>query len=304
MKHFRDDKGMQMTKGDAVFTIVDYVLLALVSVIVLYPLIYVVSCSFSDPISVMECKVYLWPVNASLKSYKQVFEYTPIWIGFRNSLAYTFLGTLLNLVLTLLIAYPLSTRDLPGKGVVSKILLFTMLFNAGIIPNYIWMRNLGLVDNFWVMILPTSVSAYNVFVTRTYMENTLSAEIREAAEIDGCSDFRFFIQMVIPLSGAIIAVMVLFYGTVHWGEYFNALVYLRSQQLYPLQIFLRNILIANTIEGDLLGAIDPEEAALKEAMKETLKYGIIVVSTLPMMIIYPFVQKFFVKGVMIGSVKG
>lgn len=292
------------TKGDLAFLIVDDVILALVVLLVLYPLIYVVSCSFSDPIAVMESRVVLWPVRISLQSYKQVFEYTPIWVGFRNSIAYTVVGTALNLVLTLLLAFPLSAGELPGKKIVLGMLTFTMLFNAGTIPNYIWMRNLGLIDSFWALILPCGLTAYNVFVTRTYMQNTLTAELREAAEIDGCSDFRFFLQMALPLSGAIIAVMMLFYGTVHWGEYFNALIYIRSKELFPLQIYLRNILIANTIDGDLLGSLDPEEAAMREALQETLKYGIIVISTLPMMLLYPFVQKFFVKGVMIGAVKG
>lgn len=294
----------RQTKGDVAFFAVDYAILVLVILLVLYPLIYVLSCSFSDPISVMESKVVLWPVNISLQSYSQVFAYTPIWIGFRNSIAYTVVGTALNLVLTMLLAFPLSAKELPGKKIVLGMLTFTMLFNAGTIPNYIWMRNLGLIDNFWVLILPCGLTAYNVFVTRTYMQNTLTEELREAAEIDGCSDFRFFLQIALPLSGAIVAVMMLFYGTVHWGEYFNALIYIRSKELYPLQIFLRNILIANSIEGDLLGSLDPEEAALREALQETLKYGIIVVSTLPMMLLYPFVQKFFVKGVMIGAVKG
>ena len=294
----------RITKGDRAFFIIDYIVLSLVVLLVIYPLVYVLSCSFSDPIAVMESKVVLWPVDISLQSYEQVFAYTPIWIGFRNSLLYTVVGTALNLVLTLLLAFPLSAKELPGKKAVLGILTFTMLFNAGTIPNYIWMRNLGLIDNFWVMILPCGLTAYNVFVTRTYMANTLTQELREAAEIDGCSDFRFFLRIALPLSGAIIAVMMLFYGTVHWGEYFNALIYLRSKELFPLQIFLRNILIANNIEGDLLGSIDPEEAALREALQETLKYGIIIVSTLPMMLLYPFVQKFFVKGVMIGAVKG
>ena len=294
----------RQTKGDRIFFALDYAVLVFVVLVVVYPLIYVLSCSFSDPLAVMESKVVLWPVNISLQSYKQVFEYTPIWIGFRNSIAYTVIGTSLNLVLTMLLAFPLSARELPGKKIVLGLLTFTMLFNAGTIPNYIWMRNLGLIDNFWVLILPCGLTAYNVFVTRTYMQNTLTEELREAAEIDGCSDFRFFLQIALPLSGAIVAVMMLFYGTVHWGEYFNALIYIRSKELYPLQIFLRNILIANNIEGDLLGSLDPEEAALREALQETLKYGIIVVSSLPMMLLYPFVQKFFVKGVMIGAVKG
>lgn len=292
------------SRADRAFYAIDFMLLAFVAIIVAYPIVYVVSASFSDPIAISEGRVFLLPVAPTLENYRAVLTYSQLWVGYRNSLFYTFAGTLLNLALTLLMAFPLSERDLPLKKLFMGLLTFTMLFSGGLIPSYLLMKNLGFIDTIWVMIIPGGIAVYNVIVTRTFLETTIPRELREATQIDGCSDFRMFISIVLPLSGAIIAVMALFYGTAHWGAYFNAMIYLRSSNLLPLQVVLRNILLLNTADAEMIDAFDPEVAAKMEALKNSLKYSIIVLATVPMLVMYPFVQRYFVKGVMIGSIKG
>ncbi|NLZ88926.1 MAG: carbohydrate ABC transporter permease [Clostridiales bacterium] len=292
------------TRGDRIFMVINYVILGLIGLAVAYPIIYVLSASFSDPIAITEGKVFLLPVGPTLENYSAVVNYSQLWTGYRNSIFYTIAGTALNLVLTLLMAYPLSEKVFPFKRLFMGLLTFTMLFNGGLIPTYLLMRQLGFIDTIWVLIIPGGVSVYNVIVTRTFLESSVPQELREAAEIDGCSHFRIFIRVALPLSGAIIAVMALFYGTGHWGAYFNAMIYIRTANLQPLQVVLRNILLLNTADAELIDAYDPEVAAKMEALKNSLKYSIIVLATAPMLIIYPFVQKYFVKGVMVGSLKG
>ena len=288
---------------DKIVYFLNYVFLSLLLVIVLYPLIYIVSCSFSSGNALMEGKVKLLPVEFTLDSYAAVFKYKSIWTGYKNSILYTIMGTVVSIVLTLFAAYPLSRDDFKGKKIITGIFLFTMMFSGGLIPSYLLIKNLGLMDTVWAVILPGSVSAYNMIVARTFFIQTIPKELLEAAEMDGCSDFHFFAKIVIPLSTPIIAVLCLWVAVGIWNGYFNAMLYINSESKYPLQLILRRILLLSQVNLNSTN-IDPAKIEKNRYLSEMLKYGTIIISTLPLMIIYPFVQKYFVKGVMIGSVKG
>lgn len=302
MQATRTKKKIKLPLDDKIYFVVINIILALLLLVVLYPLIYVVSASFSSPYAVSTGKVILWPVEFSLEGYKAVFENRDIVTGYANTIFYTVSATLVNLVVTLSCAYPLSRKDLPGRDFFMLIFTFTMIFNGGLVPTYILMRNLKLINTAWAIILPGAMSVYNMIITRTFMSSSIPSDLLEAAHIDGCSDFRYFFSIVLPLSKAIIAVLVLFYAIGHWNAYFNAFLYLNDRKKFPLQIILREILLANEVDANLV--MDPEVAAAKQGMAELLKYSLILVSTVPVMCLYPLVQKYFVKGVMIGSIKG
>lgn len=293
--------GIKDTKTDKIFTIVNYTILCILLIIFLYPLIFIVSSSFSSTQAVVAGRVKLWPIDFSLEGYKAVFAYKQIWTGYGNSLFYMIVGTTINVTLTILAAYPLSRKDFYGRNIFMFIFLFTMLFSGGLIPTYILVNNLGMVNTRWAMIIPNAMSVFNVIITRTYFRMTIPDELHEAAKIDGCNDFRFLWSVVLPLSGPIIAVMSLFYAVGHWNTFFNALIYLRDQQLFPLQLILNNILVQNEIDPEMF--TDVESQAAIAGLRELLKYSVIVVASIPVLVIYPFVQKHFVKGIMIGSLK-
>ena len=295
-------KNKKITQDKVVY-FVNYILLALLSIAVLYPLIYVVSCSFSSGEALMSGRVKFLPVEPTLLSYKTVFKYDAIWTGYLNSIVYTFVGTIISIVLTLFAAYPLSRSDFRGGSILMKLFLFTMMFNGGLVPTYLLVRNLGMVDTIWAVVLPTAVNAYNIIVARTFFRQTISRDLQEAAELDGCSDFKFFTKIAIPLSMPIIAVLCLWVAVALWNGYFNPLIYINSQEKYPLQLVLRRILLMSQVDfGN--SAVDPKVVMENQFLSQMLRYGTIIISSLPLMIIYPFVQKYFVKGVMIGSVKG
>lgn len=287
---------------DKIFYVAVYIILGLLTLITLYPLIYIVSASFSDPYAVLAGRVFLTPVGFSLEGYKRIFANDRVLTGFANSIFYTVIGTVINIVMTVLAAYPLSRKELKGGNLVMMLFSFTMIFNAGMIPNYILMRDLNLLNTRLVMLLPGAISAYNMIIARTFFQTNIPRELLEAAQMDGCSDARFLISVVLPLSKAILAVLMMFYCTVHWNSYFNAFLYLSNDQLYPLQIVLRDILIqAQTAASDVS---DAENALEIQGLAESMKYSLMIVSTIPMMIIYPFAQKYSTQGVMIGSIKG
>ncbi|TVY03962.1 carbohydrate ABC transporter permease [Paenibacillus cremeus] len=288
--------------GDRIFNVVNYVILSLFFLTVLYPLVYIVSASFSSSDAVISGKVWLWPVDPGLKGYKAVFEYKAIWTGFGNSLFYTVVGTVINVILTLIAAYPLSRKDFVFRNGIMFIFVFTIMFSGGIIPNYLLVKDLGLLDTRWAMILPSALSVFNVIITRTYFQTNIPHEMLEAAQVDGCTDWKFLSRIVLPLSGPIIAVITLFYAVGHWNSYFNALLYLKDRNLYPLQLVLRSILVQNQIDPSMV--TNEEDLVARQGLADLLKYSLIVVATVPVLIIYPFVQKHFVKGVMIGSIKG
>lgn len=288
--------------GDRVFNVVNYVVLSLFFIIVLYPLIYIVSASFSSSEAVVSGRVWLWPVEPTLDGYRAVFGYKKITVGFWNSFLYTVFGTLISVVLTIMAAYPLSRKDLIGKNVFMFLFVFTMLFNGGLIPTYLLIKDLGMLDTRWAVILPSALSVWNMIITRTYFMMNIPDELLEAAKIDGCNDFKFISRIVLPLSAPILAVITLFYAVGQWNQFFSALIYLKNPDLYPLQLVMRDILVQNQVDLEMIN--DVREAAAKAGLSELLKYSLIIVASLPVLIIYPFVQKHFVKGVMIGSLKG
>ncbi len=290
------------SKADRLFVILNNSLLLFSFIIVVYPLLYIVSNSLSAPSAVISRKVWLFPVEFDLISYKAVFSNSQIANGYLNSLIYMASGTVISVMLTMLLAYPLSRKEFYGRHFVTKFILFTMLFTGGIIPLYLVVRNLHLYDTRWAIILPNAITVWNVIIARTFLSENISDELYDAAQIDGCSDIRFLFSFVFPLSGAIVAVLALFYAVGQWNKYFDALLYLQSQELYPLQIVLRNILIINKNTPSM--TTDVAAAIRAQGLSETIRYALIVVASLPLLILYPFVQRFFVKGVMIGSVKG
>lgn len=287
---------------DRIFMAVNNIFLIIALLIVIYPIIYIVSASFSSTRAVTSGRVWLYPVEFSLEGYKAIFENKYIVTGYANTFFYTFFGTAVNIVMTIMAAYPLSRKDFYGRNVLMFMFTFTMIFNGGLIPTYILINNLKMVNTRWVMIIPGALGVWNVIVTRTYYQNNISDEILEAAQLDGCNDIQFICRIVLPLSKAITAVMVLFYAVGHWNQFFTAFIYLNKKELFPLQIVLRDILIMNTIESEMI--TDPELMAAKQGLADLLKYSLIVVASVPVMCIYPFVQKYFVKGVMIGAIKG
>lgn len=294
---FTSDRG-----ADRIFNIVNYVILAIFLISVAYPLIYVFSASLSDPQAVISGRMWLWPVDVTLDGYRAVLRNSRIVTGFQNSLFYTVAGTLVSVVLTLLAAYPMSRRDLAGRNVIMFFFVFTLLFGGGLIPTYLVVRETGLLNTRWAMIIPTALSVYNMIITRTFFQTTIPDELLEAAQIDGCSDFRFLRDVVIPLSGPIIAVNALFYAVAQWNQYFSALIYLTDPNLFPLQLILREILVQNQV--DLTQIADIDQLMQRQNLQDLLKYSLIVVASAPVLIIYPFVQKHFVRGVLIGSLKG
>lgn len=290
------------SREDKIFNIIIHIIIAALLVIVAYPLIFVLSSSFSSKDAVTNGKVFLFPVDFSLEGYEAVFKKNDVIIGYRNTFIYTIIGTMINLFLTMIAAYPLSRKDLPfGKGL-TLLFTFTMIFSGGMIPTYMLVKSVGLINKPAVMVLVGSISAYNLIIARTFIQNNIPTELLEASRIDGCSDFLYFAKIVLPLSKSVIAVLTLYYAITHWNSYFNAFIYLNNRKYWPLQLYLREILLENQIDASQI--VDPELQEAKQGMANLLKYSLIVVSTIPVMLLYPFIQKHFVTGVMIGSVKG
>ena len=291
------------TTEDRVFNGFVTAILLFAILIVAYPIIYIVSASFSNSQDVMAGRVWLWPVNFSLEAYKAVFNYDEILTGYRNSLIYTASGTVVSLVVTTLCAFCLSRKDFYGRKVVGFLVLFTMLFNAGLLPNYLLIsKTLGWSNTIWALIIPNAMNAWYVILMRSYFENSIPSELFEASDIDGCSVYRQLWNIALPLSGPIMAVIALYSAVGIWNSYFDALIYIDAKDLKPLQLVLRSILILN--EADMSTVPDLKDMANRQAMYNLLKYAVIVVSSAPLLIMYPFVQKYFVKGIMVGSVKG
>lgn len=288
--------------GDKIFMSIVYLLLAFALLIVLLPLVYIVSASFSDPQAVISNEVWLFPVRPTLRGYAAVFKNSNIVMGFANSFFYMIVGTAVNIVMTVLCAYPLSRKEFTARNKIAMFFVFTMYFSGGLVPSYMLVKSLGLVNTRLALIIPTAMSTYNVIICRTYFVNTIPDELYEAGQLDGCTPIKYLIKIVLPLSKPIIAVLVLYYGIAKWNSYFDAIVYLRDHNLMPLQIILREILILNQIDYTMVS--DAASVAAQRGLVDLLKYSTIVVASLPVICIYPFVQKYFVKGVMIGAVKG
>ena len=296
--------------NNGIFNIVIYVLLLFLAVIMLYPLLFVLSASFSDPKAVAGGEMLLLPVRPSLEGYRYLLQYKEIWAGYLNTVFYMFLGTLLNLAATLPCAYAMSRKDLKGQKYLMIFFMITMYFSGGMIPGYLNIKSLGLLDTRSIILINGLVSTFNLIVARTYFLTAIPWEIQEAAVIDGCNDFQSFGKIVFPLSKAITVVMTLYYGVGRWNSYFTEMIYLKDRGKFPLQLFLREILTKSTFAKTAMAdgmsfSAEQMMALIKQAdTANMIKYGVIVISALPMLIIYPFLQKYFEQGVMIGSVKG
>ncbi|OKP89871.1 sugar ABC transporter permease [Paenibacillus helianthi] len=299
--------GVRETGRDKVFLIINYIYVLLALVIVAYPVIYMISASFSDPKYVGSGEMWLWPRGFTLKGYQIVFENSKIWTGYANTICYTLLGTAINLVVTMPAAYALSRKDFVGRNFFMGMFMITMFFGGGLVPTYILVKNLGMVNTVWSIVIPSAASIWNIIVARTFFQSSIPKELQDAAQIDGCTNMRLFVKIILPLSMPIIAVMALFYGVGNWNSYFSALIYLNDESKYPLQLILRQILVLQEMSAQAGGAMDSASAAAlnnKAEVASLVKYAVIIVSTVPIIAVYPFLQRYFVQGVMIGSVKG
>ena len=290
---------VKLSHSDRIYYLIVNIICTLILLIVLDPLVFVISSSFSDPNRIAGHGVLLWPVGFSTEGYKAVFEYSDVLVGYKNTIIYTVLGTVINVAMTMICAYPLARKTLPFRNAFMFFFSLVMFIDGGLIPNYILIQKLGIMNTIWTMLLPGAISVYNMIITRTFIQTNIPEEMLEATQVDGCSDARFFFSFVLPLSKAILAVISLYYAVRHWNEWFNAFIYLDDRSKYPLQLFLREILIANA--NSTMAEANSVDGM--QFLDELIKYCSIIVSTVPILIAYPFVQKYFVTGVMIGSVK-
>jgi putative aldouronate transport system permease protein len=292
-------------RSDRVFEIINFIFLFFILIIVLYPLVYVISASISDPVYVNQGTMWLYPRGITFEGYQRVFQNPEIWSGYLNTILYTVAGTAINLLFTIPGAYALSRKDLKGRGIMMGLIVFTMFFGGGLIPSFLLVSWLGMLNTVWALLIPNAVAVYNLIICRTFFQTNIPKELQESAEIDGCSNTVLFLKIVLPLSAPIIAVMALYYGVTHWNSYFSAIIYLKDRSLYPLQLILREILVQNQMNDTMLMTGDDMEAMAKQArIADIIKYAVMIVSSLPIIVIYPFMQRFFMKGVLIGSVKG
>ena len=288
--------------GDRIFNIINYTVLSIALLVVIYPLYFIVIASFSDPNAVNAGKVILFPVDITWSGYERILGFEKLWTGYGNTIFYTVFGTMINITLTLTGAFALSKKGVSGRKFFMLMITFTMIFGGGLIPRYLLVKDLGLTNTRWALMIPNAMSVMNLIIARTFFEQTIPNELYEAAYIDGCSNTKCFFQIVLPLSSAIIAVVTLYYAVEHWNAFFDAFIFLKDPKLFPLQVILREILIANQAQLDMMG--DIESMIEQQKAAELIKYGIIIAATLPILMVYPFLQRYFVKGVMIGAVKG
>ena len=292
------------TASDRVFNAVNYVFLTVMLLAVAYPLYFMAIASFSDPHLVNNGKLWLFPKGVTFEGYRRIFSDSRIWTAYLNTTIYTLGGVSVNLLVTIPAAYALSRRDLWGRNLVMVLFTFTLLFGGGLIPTCLIIRSLGVLNTRWVMIIPNAVAVWNLIIARTFFQTTVPPDLLDASRMDGASNLRFFVSVVIPISPAIIAVLALFYGVGHWNAFFEALIYLKDPELYPLQLVLRSILIMNESAAEMMESSDPDTVAEQQRIIEVIKYGLIMVASVPVLLLYPFLQKYFVKGVMIGALKG
>jgi len=302
----KNETTLAKKKKFATFDIVNTTLVVFITLLFTYPLYWVIIASFSDPLQVSSGNTLFFIKDFTLEMYQQILDQSEIWVGYRNSIIYTILGTLYNLVLTIPAAYVLSKKYLPGRNFLSWYFFLTMYIGGGLIPSYLLIRDLGLLDNPLVLIIGAGVSAYNLIVTRSFYSSSIPEDIYEASYIDGASEWATFTKIAMPLSKPIIAVMALYYGVGRWNDYFTALIYITQQKYYPLQMVLRNILFkfAKITIPDNASMDVIMELVRKQELANGMKYGVMILASIPLLVAYPFVQKHFTKGVMIGSVKG
>ena len=294
---------VKLSSGDRVFGIVNGILLAIVTLLIVYPIYFIIVASVSDPTYVNLGQTLFWPKGLNISGYQKIFEYSEITTGYLNSIFYTVLGTCINLLVCIPTAFSLSRKELVGRGWINAFFVVTMYFSGGLVPGYLLIKNLGMINTVWALVLPGALNVYNMIVCRSFFMSNISDELFEATKIDGGSYTSFFFKVVLALSKSIIAVMVLYHALVHWNSYLSALYYIRDTDKYPLQLILRNLTASLSVDS-IQDAMD--SAAISEKMKasQTVRYAVIIVASIPVFLMYPFVQKYFVKGVMVGSVKG
>ena len=292
--------------SDKIYDAIVFSILTLVFLIVAYPLYFIIISSISDPLAVSQGKVLYAPIGFTLDGYAAVFREKSVMTGYANSIFYTVVGVCINIVCTIPTGYALSRKDFFARGWITTFYLITMFVSGGMIPTYLVVRNTGLINTVWALTVPGAITVWNLLVCRTFFASNIPDELLDAARLDGCGNTRFFFRICLPLSGAIVAIMVLYYGVGHWNGYFSALLYINDREKWPLQMELRNILLQNATNASraVFSAEELQEKARLEAIADLMKYSLIVVSCVPMMVLYPFIQKYFVKGVLIGSVKG
>ncbi|SDD89380.1 putative aldouronate transport system permease protein [Paenibacillus sp. UNCCL117] len=293
---------MKASPSDRMFSAVIYLVLALIVLVVVYPLYFVLIASISSPDLVLSGHITLLPQELTVRGYTKLLDNAEILRGYGNTILYTTLGTAINVALTVAAAYPLSRRDLAGRHWIMGMMVFTMFFSGGLIPTYLLVKQLGLLNSMWAMLLPSAVSVWNIVLMRTFFQNGVPFELQEAATIDGSSPMRTLWSIVLPLSAPILAVMVLFYSVGHWNAYFHALIFLSDRELYPLQLILREILV----QGEMKDMVDVADGSLTDTLldAESIKYAIVIVANLPVLLLYPLLQKYFAKGVLVGALKG
>ncbi len=292
---------MKQTRADVVFDVINYALISLFFAAILYPLYFVVIASISNPDYINRGEVILLPRDIMLDGYLKSFKESKIWSGYRNTILYTGLGTTINVVLTMTAGYALSRKELEGRNIIMRLIVFTMLFSGGLIPVYLIVKGLGMTNTLWAMVIPNAVSAWNLIIARTYLQSNIPQELLEASVVDGCSYTRFFTAVALPLSGAIIAVLTLFYAVGHWNSFFQGLIYLQDYDKYPLQLVLRDILLAQQVTGS---AEDAQTLMEMQRIADLMRYSLIIIASAPVLALYPFLQRYFVKGVMVGALKG
>ena len=289
-----------LVRSDIFFTIGVRVYLVITFLVIAYPLYFIILASFSSPDAVGAGTVWFWPKGFNLEGYRTIFAHDRIWIGYRNTIFYTGVGTLISLAVTLPAAYSLSRKDFAPRRIFMIYFTIVMFFGGGLIPTYLVISKLGLVNTIWVMLIPFCLNIYNMIIARTFFQTSIPAELTEAAILDGCDDAGLFFRIVLPLSKAVVAVMALFYAVATWNNYFRPMIYIRNESIQVLQVFLRDILVLN----QYLETMDSAAFNEMQTVADMIKYGIIIVSALPMLVFYPFMQKYFVNGVLIGSIKG
>ena len=292
------------SSADKVFIIFNTLFILAITAIVLYPLLFILSASISSPASVNTGEMWLIPKEMTFEGYKRVFQNSSIWNGYKNTIIYTTSGVAVHLLILLPCAYALSRKGVPYKKAIMWFFLFTMFFNGGLIPTYLLIKDLGMINTTWAMIIPNALGVWSIIVARAFFQQNIPNELIEAAEIDGANDFYIFAKLVLPISAPIIAVMALFHGVGLWNQYFNGLMYLNDLNMYPLQLVLREILILNQMDEQMaMSGIDFESYAETARIADIVKYAVMIVSALPLLIVYPFLQRYFVKGVLVGSIK-
>ncbi|MCI8924146.1 MAG: carbohydrate ABC transporter permease [Lachnospiraceae bacterium] len=295
---------IKTSKGDKLYLGIVYTFLGVFTLCVLYPLIYVLSCSFSSPEALVQGRVFFLPVEFGFQGYQAVFKNDQVWSGYLNTIIYTVAGTLAGVAVTITGAYVLSRREFPARKGITALFMITMFFGGGTIPTYLWLKDLHMLNTMWAIILPGAFNVWMAIIGRTFIQSSIPEELFDATSLDGGDYIQYFMRVILPLSKPILAVISLNFALGHWNSYYSALLYLNDASKYPLQIVLRNILIQNTVDLTNMTSVDVNSMLQNQYLSELLKYSLIIVSSLPLLIVYPFIQKYFIKGVMVGSVKG